>query len=72
MRGGRAHERIEHETLNTLKNQSYPLEHNSGHGYQHLSVVLAVVTMDDVGVFGGSGPTAVLPLVSSSGGQTGA
>src|SRR5262249_26892157 len=41
MRGGRARWRIENETFNTLKNQGYHFEHNYGHGYQHLAVVLA-------------------------------
>ena len=43
MRGGRARWRIENETFNTLKNQGYHFEHNFGHGYQHLSVVFAVL-----------------------------
>jgi hypothetical protein len=45
MRGGRARWRIENETVNTLKNQGYHFEHNYGHGYQHLSVVFAVLRM---------------------------
>lgn len=45
MRGGRARWRMENETLNTLKNQGYHYEHNYGHGYQHLSVVFAVLMM---------------------------
>lgn len=45
MRGGRARWRIEKETFNTLKNQGYHFEHNFGHGYQHLSVVCAVLLM---------------------------
>jgi hypothetical protein len=45
MRGGRARWRIENETFNTLKNQGYHFEHNVGHGYQHLSVVFAVLMM---------------------------
>ena len=43
MRGGRARWRIENETFNTLKNQGDHFEHNYGHGYQHLSVVFAVL-----------------------------
>ena len=43
MRGGRARWRIENETFNPLKNQGYHFEHNFGHGYQHLSVVFAVL-----------------------------
>ena len=34
-----------HETFNTLKNQGYGLEHNYGHGQQHLATVFAVLTM---------------------------
>lgn len=45
MRGGRARWRIENEAFNTLKNQGYHFEHNFGHGYQHLSVVFAVLMM---------------------------
>jgi hypothetical protein len=45
MRGGRARWRIENETFNTLKNQGYHFKHNYGHGYQHLSVVFAVLMM---------------------------
>jgi hypothetical protein len=45
MRGGRARWRIENETFNTLKNQGYQFAHNFGHGYQHLSVVFALLMM---------------------------
>ena len=45
MRGGRARWKIENETFNTLKNQGYHLEHNYGHGEQHLSVVLMTIMM---------------------------
>jgi hypothetical protein len=45
MQGGRARWRIENETFNTLKNQGYHFEHNFGHGYQHLSVVFAVLML---------------------------
>ena len=45
MRGGRARWSIENETFNTLKNQGYHLEHNYGHGKQHLSTVFAFLTM---------------------------
>ena len=45
MRGGRARWRIENETFNTLKTQGYHFEQNFGHGYQHLSVVFAVLMM---------------------------
>jgi len=45
MRGGRTRWRIENETFNTLKNQGYHFEHNYGHGYKHLCVVLALLMM---------------------------
>jgi hypothetical protein len=45
MRGGRARWRIENETFNTLKNQGYHFEHNYGHGYEDLAVVLALLMM---------------------------
>jgi hypothetical protein len=45
MRGGRARWKIENETFNTLKNQGYHFEHNSGHGEQHLAVVFAMLMM---------------------------
>ena len=41
MRAGRARWRVENETFNTLKNQGFQLEHNFGHGCEHLSDVLA-------------------------------
>ena len=45
MRGGRARWKIENETFNTLKNQGYHMEHNYGHGEQHLSVVLMLMLL---------------------------
>jgi hypothetical protein len=45
MRGGRTRWRIENETFNTLKNQGYHFEHNYGHGYKNLCVVLALLMM---------------------------
>jgi hypothetical protein len=45
MRAGRARWKVENETFNTLKNQGYQLEHNYGHGYQHLATVLAILMM---------------------------
>ena len=45
MRGGRARWRMENETCNPLKNQGDHFEHNFGHGYQHLSVVFAVLML---------------------------
>lgn len=44
-RGGRSRWKIENETFNTLKNQGYRLEHNYGHGKQHLATVFALLTM---------------------------
>ncbi len=44
MRGGRARWEIENETFNTLKTQGYHLEHNYGHGEQHLATNLACLT----------------------------
>ena len=38
VRGGRARWKIENETFNTLKNQGYHIEHNFGHGKEHLSM----------------------------------
>jgi len=37
VKAGRARWKIENETFNTLKNQGYHIEHNFGHGQQHLS-----------------------------------
>lgn len=44
MKGGRCRWHIENETFNTLKNQGYELEHNYGHGKQHLASNLAYLT----------------------------
>jgi len=45
MRGGRSRWKIENETFNTPKNQGYRLEHNYGHGNQHLSTNFALLMM---------------------------
>jgi len=45
MRGGRSRWKIENETFNTLKNQGYRLEHNYGHGKQHLATNFAYLMM---------------------------
>jgi hypothetical protein len=45
MRGGRARWKIENEAFNTLKNHGYHLEHNYGHGKQHLATVFAFLMM---------------------------
>ena len=37
--------KVENETFNTLKNQGYHLEHNYGHGQQHLATVFAQLMM---------------------------
>jgi len=44
-RGGRSRWKVENETFNTLKNQGYQLEHNYGHGQQHLATVFAFLMM---------------------------
>src|SRR3954470_9683722 len=38
---GRARWKIEHESFNVLKNRGYHLEHNFGHGKEHLAALLA-------------------------------
>lgn len=45
MRAGRSRWRIENETFNTLKNHGYHLEHNYGHGKQHLATNMAYLTV---------------------------
>ena len=42
---GRARWKIENETFNTLKTQGYHLEHNFGHGQQHLASLLATMNL---------------------------
>jgi hypothetical protein len=42
---GRARWKIENESNNTLKQQGYHLEHNFGHGQQHLSTVLFTLNL---------------------------
>ena len=42
---GRARGKIENETFNTLKTKGYNLEHNFGHGTQHLAALLAPCTL---------------------------
>jgi hypothetical protein len=37
--------RTENESFNTLKTKGYNLEHNFGHGQQHLSAVLAILKL---------------------------
>ena len=45
MKGGRSRWHIENETFNTLKNHGYNLEHNYGHGKQHLATNMALLTI---------------------------
>ena len=45
MKGGRSRWHIENQTFNTLKKQDYHLEHNYGHGKQHLATNLAYLTV---------------------------
>jgi hypothetical protein len=42
---GRARWKIENESFNVLKTKGYNLEHNFGHGQQHLSAVLAILNL---------------------------
>lgn len=42
---GRARWKIENETFNTLKTKGYNLEHNYGHGKQHLCNLLATMNL---------------------------
>jgi hypothetical protein len=42
---GRARWKIENESFNTLKTKGYNLEHNFGHGKQHLAAVLATLNL---------------------------
>ena len=42
---GRARWKIENESFNTLKTKGYNLEHNFGHGQQHLSAVLVTMNL---------------------------
>ena len=45
MKGGRCRWHIENQTFNTLKKQDYHLEHNYGHGKQHLATNMAYLTV---------------------------
>ena len=45
VKGGRARWKIENETFNTLKNQGYHIEHNYGHGSQHLAMNFFVLNL---------------------------
>ena len=42
---GRSRWKIENETFNTLKTKGYNLEHNFGHGREHLSALLATMNL---------------------------
>lgn len=44
-KAGRCRWKIENECFNTLKNQGYHLEHNFGHGKEHLSYNMYLLTM---------------------------
>lgn len=44
-RGGRCRWKIENECFNTLKNQGYYLKHNYGHGDEHLSFNMYLLTV---------------------------
>lgn len=45
MRLGRSRWKVENEVFNTVKNQDYQLEHNYGHGQQHLCNNMALLMM---------------------------
>lgn len=45
VRAGRCRWKIENECFNTLKNQGYNIEHNYGHGQQHLSYNMYLLTL---------------------------
>jgi len=45
VQAGRARWKIEKENNNTLKTKGYHLEHNFGHGQQHLSTVLLILNL---------------------------
>lgn len=45
VRAGRARWKIENENTNILKTKGYHLEHNYGHGQQHLSAVLLTLNL---------------------------
>ncbi len=45
VQAGRARWKIENETFNTLKNQGYHIEHNFGHGQQHLSMNFFILNL---------------------------
>lgn len=45
IQAGRARWKTENENHNTLKNHGYHLEHNYGHGQQHLATVLVVLNV---------------------------
>lgn len=45
VQAGRARWKIENENHNTLKTKGYHLEHNYGHGKQHLSAVLLTLNL---------------------------
>ena len=45
VKSGRARWKTENENNNALKNRGYHLEHNFGHGKQHLSAVLLVLNL---------------------------
>lgn len=44
-RAGRARWKVENENNNTLKTKGYNLEHNFGHGQQHLASVLVTLNI---------------------------
>lgn len=45
MAAGRARWKVENEDINTLKTKGYNLEHNFGHGSEHLAETLATLNI---------------------------
>jgi hypothetical protein len=45
VQGGRARWKIENEQFNVQKNHGYELEHNDGHGQQHLSFIFYLLNV---------------------------
>ena len=45
VKAGRCRWKVENEAFNTLKNQGYHLEHNFGHGSNHLSMVFFILNL---------------------------
>ena len=53
----RARWKIENETFNVLINNGYHLEHNFGHGKQHLAMIFATLNLLAFAIHTASGET---------------